>query len=953
MDDSSTQTAKQTSDSAAPEPSASSTPGALAGTSYHPLYIPPPYQEAADHGRVILKDGTTAGIRTAEPGDIKEMDFFFQSLSPDSLLKRFFSEQGPDAKSLEEMCDSSDPTRHLTLVVTRIEGGTTHIVATASYIRSGEKSAEFAVSVMDKYQNRGLGQMLLERLCVIAAMHGFTKFEALTRYTNKPMLEVFRKSGFEINETSEEGYVTVDLSVRPSAESVKKFELRDRIYTASSMRPFFKPTGVAVVGASRKESSIGNRIMNALIDDGYTGEIFPINPKADEICGKKAYKRVQDVPETCELAVIAVPRTLVLDVIDDCAAGGVRVVVVISAGFSESDAEGKDLQAKLVDKVRGHGMRMVGPNCLGLLNADPEVKLNASFSPLFPPAGRIAMSSQSGALGLSILALARRMELGLSTFVSMGNKADVSGNDLLQYWETDANTDVILLYLESFKNPRRFARIARRVARSKPIICVKSGRTSAGQRAAGSHTAALAGSDVPVEALFQQTGVIRAETLEDMFDLAIALANQPLPQGKRVGIVTNAGGPGILCTDACEGRGMLVPEMSDEAKAAMREFLPPAASVTNPVDMIASATPEQFAKTIETVLCAEEVDAVITIYIPVGTSDDNDILQGICDGVEAGRKAGGAGKPVLVVPMLEEGQAPKLRAGEEVLPTYPFPEATAKVLNRMATYSEWRNAPVGMIPAFEDCDQQRGRSICRNAVANRGDGWLSAVETRDVLTSFGLPVPPGGVAKTADEAVAIAEEVGFPVAVKLASHTIVHKTEMQGVRLNLKNSEAVRNAFEGMRSRLAQDGREEEMEGVLIQPMVSGGVEVMIGVTEDPLFGPLIGFGLGGVFVEILKDVRFRVTPLTDQDAHNMVREIRGFRLLEGYRGHPPADIDMIEQILLRISLMVEELPEIEELDLNPIFAMEPGKGAAIVDARIRVRPTGDDAPTRIPISGG
>jgi acyl-CoA synthetase (NDP forming) len=598
--------------------------------------------------------------------------------------------------------------------------------------------------------------------------------------------------------------------------------------------------------------------------------------------------------------------------------------------------EGRHLQSELVKKVRGYGMRMVGPNCLGLINADRRIALNASFSPVFPLPGRIAMSSQSGALGLAILSMARQRHLGLSTFVSVGNKADVSGNDLLQYWEEDEATGVILLYLESFGNPRRFARIARRVSRAKPVVCVKAGRTISGKRAAGSHTAALAGSDVAVDALFRQTGVIRAETLDEMFDLSAFLAYQPLPGGRRVAVVTNAGGPGILCADAYEAGGLLVPELSESVKARLRSFLPATASVSNPVDMIAATGAEQYRQAVETLLASTEVDALVVMYVDVAMAEAAQLERAIVDGVRAGRAAGTSSKPVLVCWMAETLPEP-FAAGNEEIPIYAFPEAPGRVLSRVTAYREWLARPLGVVPDFSDIQPHIAREICRHALKKRGTGWLSTDETRQVLAAVCLPVAAGGVATTAEEACALARRVGFPVAAKLASYRIVHKTEFGAVRLNLADETAVRQAFAEIRQRMADEKSLDAMEGVLVQPMLSGGVEVMVGVTQDPLFGPLIGFGLGGIHVEILADVCFRVTPLTDRDVKEMIEGIRGYRLLQGYRGHPPADVPAIEEVLLRISRMVEEIPEIGELDLNPVFALAPGKGCRIVDARIKV----------------
>jgi acetyl coenzyme A synthetase (ADP forming)-like protein len=905
----------------------------------HPIYLPAPYQDSAASGQLILRDGSTATIRIAQPHDRDALLAFFNQLSLESRQKRFFSLAAPQGDWLNALCDPSNPRQQLSLVVSRTSGGSPQIIATGSYLTEKEHAhlAEVAFAVEDAFHGKGLGSLLLERLAQLAVNHGITHFWAVTHVDNRPMLEVFHKSGFRIEEKFDRGYVYLSFSVLPTEASVARSELLDRLFTTASLHPLFRPASVAVIGASRDPTSIGYRLLEALIMNRFQGPVYPVNPKASVVGSIRAYSSVRELPEPIDLAVIAVPRDAVLLVVDDCAERGVRALVVITAGFAEVSAEGRELQQRLVEKVRGYGMRMVGPNCLGLLNTDPTVQLNASFSPVFPPPGRIAMSSQSGALGLAILALARRLPLGLSTFVSVGNKADVSGNDLLQYWEEDDQTDVILLYLESFGNPRRFARIARRVSQRKPIIAVKSGRTGAGRRAAGSHTAALAANDVAVDALFRQTGIIRADTLAEMFDLAAALGSQPLPQGRRVAIVTNAGGPGILCADTCEAGGLVVPELSTATKARLSTFLPPQASLSNPVDMIASAGSDHYRQTIETLLSCDEIDVLVVIYITVDVSQGPAILDAIRAGIELGRQAGGVGKPVLASLMVEEGASLPLQLAQECIPTYAFPETTARVLSKVADYAGWRAQPVGMFLEFDDIDAQSARDTCHQALEQRGSGWLSTEETRQVLTAVGLPVAPGGVARTADEAAELAWHIGFPVAVKLASHVIVHKTEMGGIMLNLMDEAAVRQAFATIRQRLAGHDKVQAMEGVLVQPMVTGGVEVMVGVTTDPLFGPLIAFGLGGIHVEILGDVRFRITPLTDRDASEMVREIRGFRLLEGYRGHPPADVKALEEVLLRISLMVEEVPEITELDLNPIFALPPGKGCQIVDARIRV----------------
>jgi acetyl coenzyme A synthetase (ADP forming)-like protein len=709
----------------------------------------------------------------------------------------------------------------------------------------------------------------------------------------------------------------------------------------ASLLPFFCPNAIAVVGASRDPGAVGYRVLDGLIRAGFRGPIYPVNPKAAEVAGLRAYASVRELPAPVDLAVLAVPAAAVLSVVDDCAVRGVRALVVISAGFAEIGAAGIALQKALLEKVRGYGMRMVGPNCLGLLNADPAVRLNASFSPVFPPAGRVAMSSQSGAVGLAALGAAARYGLGFSTFVSVGNKADVSGNDLLQFWEEDPNTDVILLYLESFGNPRRFARIARRVGRRKPVVVLHSGLTRAGGRAAGSHTAALATNAAAVEALFRQTGVVRAGSLEEMFDLALALGAQQPPRGGRVAIVTNAGGPGILSADACEAGGLTVPEPSPVLRKQLNALLPGAASVGNPIDLIAAAGPEAYRRAIEAVLTSGEFDSLIVLYTPVGLVETPDVEKAIADGIAAARAGGATGRPVLACVMDQTEHRMHLECGGECVPCYPFPETPARVLGKLAAYGAWRAQPPGAFPDFDDFHLPVAKAVCRKVTKARGECWLSAEEVRAVLGAAGLPLVPGEIARTADEAVETAARLGFPVAVKLASTKFVHKSEVGGVRLGLNDEVAVRRAFAEIREAVARasDGDAGAMDGVLVQPMMRGGVEVMAGVTQDPLFGPLVAFGLGGIHVEVLADVGFRVAPLTDRDAAEMVRGIRGFRLLEGYRGHPPADLDALEETLLRLSRLAEEVHEIGEIDLNPIFAFAPGAGCRIADARIRVRP--------------
>jgi acyl-CoA synthetase (NDP forming) len=706
---------------------------------------------------------------------------------------------------------------------------------------------------------------------------------------------------------------------------------------AASLRPFFRPRSVAVIGASRDPSGIGQRLLRCVEQGGFQGPIYPINPHASTVAGLRAYPSVRDVPGPVDLALIAVPRDAVLGVVDECGARGVPAVAVVTAGFAEVGPKGQDLQRQLLDRARRYGIRLLGPNSLGLVSTGPDVRLNATFVPVFPPPGRVAMSSDSGGLALALLAGAARLGLGISSCASVGNRADVSSTDLLEYWEQDEQTGVVLLYLESFGDPRRFARAARRISSRKPLVVLKAGRGPAGHRAAASHTAALVASDVALGALLHQTGALRADGLEELLDLAVALDAQPLPAGRRVAVLTNAGGPAILCADACEAAGLTLPELSVQTQGLLAAFLPPTASLANPVDLIATATPEQFRRAIPLVLASGEVDALVLLYMAPAPHEVEAVTRGMIEGLAVARQVAPAPVPVLACLMPDPG-APSLDVGvRERVPCYAFPEAPARALGKAAAYAEWRRQPPGKAPHFADFDLPAARAVCAEALAGSGPGWLTACQTRRLLQAAGLPLAPGGVATSADEAAALAREVGFPVALKLASHRLVHKTEVGGVRLGVADEAEARRAFEEISARITRDWGPGALEGVLVQPMASGGIEVLVGLTQDELFGPLVAFGLGGTFVEALGDICFRVAPLTDRDAAEMVRSVRARRLFAGYRGHPPADVPALEEVLLRVSHLAEMVPEVNELDLNPLFALPPGQGCRIADARARV----------------
>jgi acetyl coenzyme A synthetase (ADP forming)-like protein len=694
----------------------------------------------------------------------------------------------------------------------------------------------------------------------------------------------------------------------------------------------FRPRSVAVVGASRKRGSISGEIFHNLLASGFPGPIYPVNPAARSVQSVRAYPSVLDIPDEVDLAVIVVPQRIALSAVQECAQKGIRGIVMITAGFAEVGDEGKAAQEEIVRVIRRHGIRMLGPNCLGLLNTDPAVQLNSTFAPTWPPTGHVAIASQSGALGISLLDYARNLGIGISMFASTGNKADLSGNDLLEYWEQDDATRLILLYLESFGNPVRFMEIARRVSEKKPILVVKSGRTAAGARAASSHTGALAGMDVAVDALLGQAGVIRTDTMAELFLLAGLLTNQPVPQGDRVAILTNAGGLGIMASDACESRGLQLPELSSNTLDSLRSFLPRAASIANPLDMLASASAEDYERSLQLLLRDEQIDSVIVLFVPALVTEAAEMAKAV---VRASRERP---KPVLVCPVGTHGVPAALRILREAkIPTYAFPEEAALALAHAVRYGQWLRKPKGVIPDLPDVSPARARSV----LEGREAGWLTADEVRILLSAYGIRVPHSQVVQSVAEAEEAARSIGGTVAVKLVSREIQHKTEVGGVHLGLSTPQEAGEAFEAIRASLAAQGLAEKMDGALVQEMIQGGVETYVGSTEAPGFGMLLGFGIGGINVELWKDVVFRVHPLTDADAREMIDQIRGRALLEGFRGMPPADKEAIASSILRVDRMVGDNPEIRELDLNPLIALPPGQGVVAIDARVRVEPRG------------
>ena len=690
------------------------------------------------------------------------------------------------------------------------------------------------------------------------------------------------------------------------------------------LTPILRPRSVAVIGASSHRDTIGAEILHNLVAAGFTGPVYPINPKATSVQSIRAWPDIESVPDPVDLAIIAIPKRHVYSVAEACARKGVRGLVVITAGFKETGPAGLEEETKLRDLVRSSGMVMVGPNCLGVVSTDPETRLDATFAPTFPPAGTVGVASQSGALGVAMLDYSRELNVGVSDFVSMGNKADVSGNDLLEFWEEDPRTRVIALYLESFGNPRRFAELASRIGRRKPIITVKSGRSRKGSSAASSHTGSLAAPEVAVQALVEQTGLIRVDTVEELFDMAAFLAHQPTPRGRRIGIVTNAGGPAIMATDACEAMGLEVPDLPEELRERLQSFLPEEASVSNPVDMIASAGPDEFEKATRAMLESDAIDAVLVLFVPPIFLHAEEVGQAL------GRAVQGADKPVISCFIGKKGiPAALAELADAHIPSYAFPESAVRVLARAVRYREHLDRPAGSLPELDvDFDEIR-------AMLQGKSGWLAPDDVGAVLRAIGIDTPRSVVTHSAGDAASAARRMGFPVVVKAIAKGVEHKTDVGGVRLDLRNETDVFTAWEEISDSLSSHGH--ELQGALVQAMVDEGVETIVGVHRDATIGTLVMFGLGGVHVELLRDVRFRMAPLTDVDASELVRSVRGFPLLDGYRGAEPADVNALEQAILRVGMLAETCPEIVELDLNPLKVRPAGRGCIAVDARLRV----------------
>lgn len=692
-----------------------------------------------------------------------------------------------------------------------------------------------------------------------------------------------------------------------------------------------KPKSIAVIGASTKPKTIGSEIMQRLRDYKFRGNIYPINPKGGMIEGFQAYTSIEEVPGDIDFAVIVVNAKFVLDTIDQCNKKGIKGLCIITAGFKETGKEGAEVEKQLLEKVRQYGMRCVGPNCLGVLNTNDDIRMDATFAESLPIKGDIGFVSQSGALGGGILNILKDLNLGFAQFVSIGNQADVNAETMLEYWENDDDVKQILLYMESIQNPANFRKLASRITKKKPILALKAGRSAAGASAASSHTGSLAGADKAAAALLKQSGVIREFSLKNLFANAKAFSNCPIPKGNRVAIITNSGGPGIMATDAVCESGMQMAKITDATRDKLRSFLPSAASVKNPIDMIASAPIEHYKQTLETVLEDENVDMIAVIYLPFLGLKDIDVAKALME-----IKAKYPQKPILGVFMTTSDFFTEISNMDVNMPFYMYAEEAAEAMTRLDEQRRWMEKPEGKIPNY-NVDKAKVETIIKNSI-KEGRAQLTTLESIDVLEAYGIRACKYGLATNVDEVVKLGNEIGYPVVMKMTSKTTSHKTDVGGVIVNIKDEEQLRAEYKGLLERLEAKGLLEGLEGVIIQEMVKGSREMVCGIATDPQYGPMMMFGLGGVFVEVMKDVTFRIAPLTDSDAIDMIKSVKAYKLLEGARGTTPAQMEQIQETLLRLSQLVSDFKFIDELDINPLLISEKtGEGIA-VDGRIKVR---------------
>ena len=849
---------------------------------------------------IALRDGSTAEVRPVEAADTAALTAFLEGLSERSRVFRFFT-GGADLAGAARMAATSEERGGLGLVVTT--GEPERIVAHAVFELEAPARAEVAFAVADEMQGRGVATTLLAHLAQGAAARGITTLTALVLPANHAMIGVFRESGFPVDVRASADGLHVELPSSLDPAGLRRFEERERTAAVAAVRSVLQPQAVAVVGASTDRQTAGGATFHHLLAAGFRGALYPVTAREEAIAGHDAYRSLAAIPGPVDLAVLAVPAPQLAAVAQECAAKGVRALVALT-GSADRD--------ELLEICRHAGMRLVGPRSLGVLNTDPAIALDATYAPAVPAAGRVAFAAQSAGFGLTGLEAAAARGVGLSSFVSFGEKADLSGNDLLQYWADDPVTDVVLLSLESFGNPRKFGRLAREVAAHKPVVAMKSGRAPAsGDSGRTGIAGLLAASDTSVDALFAHAGVIRTDTMQEVFDVAALLAHQPLPRGDRVGIVTNARGPGLACSDACHAAG-----------------LHPSA----PVALPATATPGAYREAVESLAERPGVDAVVVIFIHTLAPNAPAVAAALG---AAGVRAAARGKPLLAVFMGGAGTPAELATAEPRIPVYPAPEEAARALGRAARHAAWRETPREPALTPDGCDADAGASVIAEALA-AGGGWLDVAATERLLRSWGLATAESRPAASPADAGRAAAALGGAVAVKGVVPGLARRSDAGAVRLGLTGEAATRRAAEEIAAALRAAGHEPE--GFVVQAMAPPGVEMLVGVVGDPRLGPLVACGTGGPAGELLGDVQVRLAPLAVGEAGEMVRRLKGFPLLDGYRGAEPADVGALEDVVRRVAALAGAHPEVAELDCNPVIVGM--SGVSIVDARVRIQIT-------------
>ncbi|KHL12858.1 acyl-CoA synthetase (NDP forming) [Mumia flava] len=862
---------------------------------------------------VVLRDGGAAHLRPITPDDADELVRFYARVSEQSKYYRFFAPyptlSARDVKRFTEI----DYHERVAFVVTI----GADIIAVGRYDAVGDHQAEVAFLVEDDQQGRGLGQLLLEHLAQAGREMGIRRFVADVLPENVRMIQVFRDQGYSVERSVEDGVMRLVFPIDPTETAIGVMQAREHRAEAASIERFFNARSVAIVGASRRQDTIGQTMIRNLVLGDFAGAVYAVNAQAEAVSGLPAYKTVQDIPNDVDLAIIAVPAESVPEVVLDCAAKGVHGLVVISSGFAEIGEEGRRRQRRLVGLARSYGLRLVGPNCLGVINTSSAVRLNASLSTITPPRGRVGFFCQSGALGLAILENVDRRGLGLSTFVSAGNRADVSGNDLLQYWEEDDATEVVLLYLESIGNPRKFSRIARRVGRKKPIVAVKSGRSTQGVPV-GHAVRATTAPQAAVDAMFRQAGVIQVDTLDEMFDVAQLLAHQPLPRGPRVSVVGNSDALALLVADAATSFGL---------------------KVADPIALGADAGADDFEHALDEAIDNPEVDAIVAVYIPpVNTSGEEvaNVLAAVGEQSD---------KPIVSTFLGTEGVPELLRvpdvegaAGRGSVPSYSGPESAVRALARVVTYAAWSGQEQGEIAHYEDIDRDGAHALVSGAMQPGPDGgWLSDDQVQELLALYGIDLWASLPAPTLEAAVAAGEELGWNVVLKATADSLRARPDLAHVWRNIFDADDMAEAWEALTSLIGPP----ERSAFVVQKVAPPGVPVSIRAAEDPLFGPLLSFSLAGAASDLLEDRSYRIPPLSDVDAAAMIRELKSAPLLFGYRGGPLADLAALEDLLQRLAALKDDLPEVAELHMEPVLAGEDG--CRVLKARLRVAPPADN----------